>query len=535
MISYSLITAGTIASVKAMLTRWQWDEVNLHTGIMIDWDDLQAVATRAEASGTQPVSVEVLLARFKERGATHLALPELSLGRLLEKGALAATQGSDAGRVYLQAKNSNLADRLVTELQARLPQVQAEVTGGNEPIISFSGDLPAVAEVGLGFDPAQAALAQGLELEPVARPIGYSWVRPAMIDRTLDQAAALGARIVAVQGTLIPGHEFEIQTTVAAMRRNNLTYAYFRESRHQKGDWFLAKNLAPDGLVMLAHEFDSSEMLEEDWFTISYRWAGLAVEAGVRLCSVRFFRILHAADPLESVAYVGELARALTKAGFLVNHAGAVDLSVYQPPRDRRMLAFAALSTAGATGLASDLLPLPDWARLAGIGLAALTLTGLPFLEKGDGDHGHDHDHHHSHDHEHHHHDHDHHHHHDHSRATAYAPKALSLATAITYPAAGAALSGIVAPSMALAHTLLVSTAGAAALNAATTERDYLLGIEEYRSYNLDWLLPLALAAGTGLLKSWYSTLKFQQSGSRIAAWLPLVGVGLAAILEPDC
>jgi hypothetical protein len=520
-----------------MLTRWQWDEVNIHTGIMIDWDDLQAVATRAVEAGEQPASVEALLGRFKERGATHLALSELSLDRLLEKGEVSVTQGSDSGRVYLQAKNSSLADRLVTELQARLPQIQVEMARGSNPIISFSGHLPTVAEVGLGFDPAQAELAYQVGLAPVARPIGYSWVRPLMIERTLNQAAALGARIVAVQGSLIPGHEFEIQTTVTAMRRNGLTYAYFRESRHQKGDWFLAKNLAPDGLVILAHEFEPPEMLEEDWFTISYRWAGLAAEAGVRLCSVRFFRILHAADPLESVAYVGELAQALTRTGFLVNHAGAVDLSVYQPPRDRRMLAFAGLSTAGAAGLASDLLPVPDSARLAGIGLAALSLTGLPFLEKiniGQA-HRHDHDHHHNHHHhpdhhEHDHHQHHHHHHHDHTQVTAYAPKGLSLAAAITYPAAGAALSRIVAPSMALVHTLLVSTAGAAALNATTTERDYLLGIEEYRGYNLDWLLPLTLAAGTGLLKSWYSRIKFQHSGPRILAWLPLAGIGLAAV-----
>ncbi len=565
LISYGLMTAGAIVSARAVLKRQQWEETNVLAAIMLDWDDVQAVATRAvsifAANNDSTAAVAALLQRYRENGATHLAVPELTLNRLLAKGELSVTQGSSQNRVYLQVQNAALADLVASELEARLPQLKPLRSGSKMPVISFLGDLPSVAEIGLGFDPAHAALAQQVGLSLVVRPIGYSWVQPEMIERTLDQAAALGAKIIAFQGTLIPGHEFRMDHTVAAMRRHHLTYAYFSQSRHQKGDWFLAKSLAKVGLVVLAHEFQPEELLEEDWFTASYRWANLATEAGIRLCSVRFFRILHAADPLESLAYVKELAHALGHAGLLPAHGGNVDLTVFQPKRDEVALASAGLSIAGAAGLAADLLPLPDSLKLAGLGASALALAGLPFLEKkrSSAQHNHDHDHHHPHEHDHehdhepphdhehphdheygHHHDHKHEHDHGHSHshnhdsATAYAPKGLALAATVLYPAAVTALNEA-GPLGALAQALAVSLAGTVALSATTAETDYLLGIEDYRGYNLDWLIPMGLAAATALpglinRESHQRHADEIQNPKSILPWLPLAGLALVAL-----
>ncbi|MEW5957526.1 MAG: DUF5693 family protein [Chloroflexota bacterium] len=535
-LSYSLLAAGAMAAAQAVVKRWQWDETNIHAAIMLDWDDVQAVATRTVAE--TPVPAVDLLRQYQQAGATHVSIPELTLQRLLDRGELSVTQGAAAGRVYLQAHNEALAALVTTELATRLPHLQPRRTTAGTPLISFSGDLPTVAEVGLGFDPAQAGLVRQAGLSPAARPIGYSWVQPEMIERTLDQAAALGVKIVAFQGALIPGHEFKIQTTVEAMVRRRLTYAYFRESRHQKGDWFLAKHLVPEGLVVLAHEFEPAELLAEDWHTLAYRWGNLAVESGVRLCSVRFFRVLHAADPLESLAYVRELARVLKTARFVLGRPGAIDLSAYQLRREAATLAWAGLSTAGAAGLAADLLPVPDRLKLAGLGATALALTALPFLEQARAGHGHHHhrhdDHHHEHDHHHphdhdHEHEHDHHHHHEPRSMTAYAPKGLALAATVAFPAATAS-PGEGGPLVALAQTLAVSAAGAAALTAITAEPDYVQGIEEYRGYNLDWLLPLGLAALPGILPSDSRFTPHHNSSLRLWRWLPLAGVLLVAL-----
>ena len=439
-----------------------------------------------------------------ENGATHLCLPELSLNRLLATGDVCTTPGHSSKRVYLQANSAALADLLAAELAARLPHIDANREQNNT--LSFAGDLPTVAEVGLGFDPNHAAAAQQAGLALVARPIGFSWVQPEMIDRTFDQAAALGATIIAVQGTLVPGHEFNIQHTVEAMRRNRLTFAYFRESRHQKGDWFLAKHLAGDGLVLLAHELTPTELLDEDLHTAAYRWGNLAKEAGTRFCSVRFFRILHAADPLESLDYVHEIAHALHHAGLEPMTASPPDLTALQPVQDRLALAGVGVATGGAVGLATDLLPLSDGLKLFKVVGSAAFLAALPFVKLpsgGGSHHHHDHDHNHNHTYAHHHH-----HHGPAPTPTAYAQKGLALAATAAFPAAAAAINGPDAACV-LAQSAIVAAGSAAAVSATTVEGDYLLGIEEYRGYNLDWLFPLSLVAANALFANYESLEKF--------------------------
>lgn len=523
------MTAGAVASVKSLFDRWQWEENNVLVGIMLDWDDVHAVATRANGG-----EVEALLREYAKQaaGAIYLSLPELTLNRLLQKGELSTVQGSDPQKVYLRAQNEVMADLVTTELQARLPHIGVTRSKAKNPLISFSGDLPTVAEVGLGFNPAHAELAYRVGLAPVPRPIGFSWVQAEMIERTLTQAANLGAKIVAIQGELVPGHEFNMDTTIETLRRHHLKCAYFCESRHQRGDWHLVKNLTEAGLIVLAHEFAPEELLEEDWNTVSSRWATLAVEAGIRLCSVRFFRVIHAGDPLESVAYIQSLTAALQHVGLVPAQVGAVDLTPYHPQQTPQELAALGLGVAGAVGLAADLFPIPDELKLLGVGAAALGLGVLPFAEKQRAN-GHHHD-----DPDHHHDDHRHDHAHGHSHgpafATTYASKGIALASALAYPAAAIAINGA-NPVGALTQALVVGTAGAATLGAATADADYVLGVEPYRSYNLDWLLPLSLAAGSVLFRQQNPKTR-QRHASEIQnqkflwSWLPLVGLGLVAL-----
>jgi hypothetical protein len=86
-----------------------------------------------------------------------------------------------------------------------------------------------------------------------------------------------------------------------------------------------------------------------------------------------------------------------------------------------------------------------------------------------------------------------------------------------------------------MAQALAVSAAGTAALSATTAETDYLLGIEDYRGYNLDWLIPMALAAGSTLLEITNPKSKIPkghdvQNPKSLWRWLPLAGVALAAL-----
>jgi hypothetical protein len=80
-----------------------------------------------------------------------------------------------------------------------------------------------------------------------------------------------------------------------------------------------------------------------------------------------------------------------------------------------------------------------------------------------------------------------------------------------------------------MAQALAVSAAGTAALSATTAETDYLLGVEDYRGYNLDWLIPMGLAAATALPQIQNPKSQIPNPKS-LWRWLPLAGVALAAL-----
>jgi ABC-type nickel/cobalt efflux system permease component RcnA len=192
-------------------------------------------------------------------------------------------------------------------------------------------------------------------------------------------------------------------------------------------------------------------------------------------------------------------------------------------------LALTGLAPAGLTAaVLTQTLKLPESIAIPLVLAGAAGAAALPFVEQarnqarqlannGDHDHDHhnhdherDHSHEHNHDHEHEHsHDHDHDHGHDHSHdhgdlqtlyPPSYTPKLLALAAASLAPAA-AILNGRDGSSGVSFQTLWTSLIGppaaAASLAAITWNEEYHLRIEEYRGFNLDWLLPLASAVLT--------------------------------------
>ncbi|WP_420642951.1 DUF5693 family protein [Candidatus Leptofilum sp.] len=524
LLSLTLAVAGGIASSRVLQRRHQWEAKNNRIAICVDFDDAQAAAIRAG------LPLAELVEMLASNGATHLSLPELTLNRLLHTGQLTPqapiNPRQDTPRVghwnYLHGQE-HLVRHLVTELRDRLPYTQ--VGFHNPQTLIFAGDLPTIGEIGLGYDMdlARKIRANGLALLP--RPVSYAWPEKDLLERTLAQTAVL-SHTVAFAGNMILGHEMHLDETVEAMEAHNLSLVYFAESRHQKGDWFVAKRRAPH--VVLAHQFTPEDMIPLDYHAACHNWTHFARERGIRLCYVNFFRALHATAPLEGLDYVHHLKHALEDVGYTVSHD--IELPTPVPAPDTQELAMAGVSVAGIGATAvSNLLNLPESVALLLTVAAAGGAAALPYIEVQRNQaavarlaYSHEHDqadaqHHHHHDH-----DHTHDHGHDHGDLAAlyppsYAPKLIGLGAAALTPIAvqqSTRLDGAVGWLAGLAY----QATAAAALATSSSGQEYQLRIEVYKGFNLDWLLPLATAV-----------LQLPNNNSKVAALAVLSAGWLAA------
>ena len=464
LLSLSLTIAGGAAATRTLARRHTWEHEHNRVAICIDFDDAHAAAIRAG------MPFDDLLHELAHHGATHVSLPEWTLNRLMRLSLLTLQAPSrplpGQPRIghwnYLHGAD-HLTAQLASELAARLPYAEAQVL--RHGTLAFAGDLPALGEIGLGFDSAMAARITRCGLSIIPRPVSYAWPEPRLLDRTLSQASALG-KLIAFDGYMILGHEMHLGETLAVMERERLSLAYFAESRHQKGDWFVAKRRAPN--VVLAHRFTPQDMMPLDFHAAAHYWAFLARERGIRLCYVDFFKVLHATEPLEGLHYVEHVKEALEHDGFVIT--SDVCLPTPVPTPSRLDLALAGLTSAGAAASAIDVsLNLPEAMTIPLTLSAAAGAAALPYLERARG-------------------------HLEGLYPPSYAPKILGLTTAALTPVG--ALAGARREHLAgWAAGLIAQAAASAQLAAVTSGQDYYLRIEEYRSFNLDWLAPLLSAA----------------------------------------
>lgn len=589
LLTLGMMAAGAAAASQPIWRRRAWDDANRTVAIALDYDDTAEAAVRAG------LPLPDLLHRLWHAGATHLTLPEDTLARLLMQGRVAPiiprqplAEPAPLGRwTYVAAHEPGLLARVQAELAQRLPHLAARlIDDDGRPALAWSGDLASIQLVGLGFDADLAKMIQAAGLQPLPQVVSYPWPTAATIARSISQAAAVGQAprapegqvVVAFQGIgdpghvgeLVLGHEMLLSDTIAALRAEGVAFAYFAESRHQRGDWFVAKSLAPD--VVLAHAFTPAELIGEDMFTAAHRWGLLAREKGIRLALLRLFKVVHATAPLDCITYVAAVADVLVnregmtlcnRPGFrppsvLHSHAhghdhsrdhdhdhhhghehghdhehshdhshaygqpdhhhameqwrhgaeegahdqdhahspGPSSFSLTALPRDNQRLPVVALIPAGAGALAlSELLALDD------LPAAAIALAGLAAplaLRQLDGP----------------------------ANALetrfrpSYAPKLVALGTAALAPLAASLVGRDGWPG--LAQALLIQAAAAAGLAASVAEHDYTLRIEEVRTAQLDWIVPLAGVTAAVVFGG------AAQTRQRLATALGLSALGLA-------
>lgn len=365
------------------------------------------------------------------------------------------------GRWNYLAGDAPLIAQLVSELTERLPYTQAQVLGTSTLV--YAGDPVTIGEIGLGFDADTAGSIRASGLQTVPRPVSYAWPEDRLIDLSIAQAAVFG-NLVAFDGNMILGHEMHLDATLNAMRRERLSLVYFAQSRHQKGDWFVAKRRAPH--VVLAHRLTPDEMIPLDYHAAAHYWAYLARERGIRFCYINFFKVLHATAPLECLHYLEHIKESLEQGGFEVTADVALPTPVPEPTK--REKAWVGLTAAGVAGAsAAKVLNLPDAIGVPLTIAAAGGAAALPFLEKPRNEL-------------------------EEAYPPSYAPKLLALVSSLA-----PLLSSSAYDTADFLTTTVLQGAAAASMATLTGGQDHHLRIEEYRGFNLDWAAPAAGAAVT--------------------------------------
>jgi hypothetical protein len=460
LLSLGLSAAGSVAAARVLQRRHEWEALHNRVAICVDFDDAYSASVRAG------MRFDNLLHELAHHGATHLSLPELTLNRLLRTGHLApqapATPPVGPPRVghwNFLGGPPFLVKMLAGELCARLPYTEAHVVNENGLAppgagLAFAGELGTIGEIGLGFDALMAERIKVHGLGVVPRPVSYAWPEDDLVRLTLAQAAVFG-NLVAFDGDLILGHELHLNTTLEALEREGLTFVYFAESRHQKGDWFIAKRRTPH--VVIGHRFTPAEMVPLDFHAASHHWAHLARERGVRFCYVNFFKVLHAAAPLEGLHYIEHIKEALESEGFVVTPHIGLPTPVPSPTR-AELSAIGLISAGAASAALASAIDLPEMVALPMTVAFAAGCAAAPHFERARNAL-------------------------EAQYPPSYAPKLIALAASLAPAVRGDWVESV-----------LLNFAASGAVAAATTGPDYHLRIEEFRGFNLEWALPLASA-----------------------------------------
>lgn len=309
-----LVAAGLPAIFRQIQRRHRWEQHNRQVHLCLYFEQASVAATRAG----QPLYD--FLHDCRHHGATHVALLEDTLDGLLQSGDLTPAASDLPGLHRFTSARPALLARLRAEFEARFPHLVVE--SAPETLV-LKGNLAALRPLGLGFDPETFRFARSTGLQLIARPVSYPWPTPETIERTLSGAAELGAEIIAFAHDPLLGHEMHLADTAASLRRHNLVTTYFPDSRHQRGDWFIAKT-APER-TLLALRYTPADLDREDEASLAYRASLRALEGGIRLLFVDADIGVHASTPTAIFRYLDELVHAL------VHHGGfSLDLPEHQ-------------------------------------------------------------------------------------------------------------------------------------------------------------------------------------------------------------
>ncbi len=279
MFAEALIVVGVLGALWVAVGRIMVEQTNRTVGLAVDWQEVRALAGAMQ--DVQPIDVLTVL---HSAGATHLAISEMALGDLIDRGEVALF--SRGSTVELWADTPGTLLQVARGLQSRFPGTYQRTEVGEEGEQWLTVPSPAVDDpaAGAGYPRAAVEAASQLGMEIVARP-RWQGVRTAQsADQVMQAAADIGAHMVVFAGEQIVGFPGNVDATAAAMQRLGLTFGMI-ELAPQLGAGELATRL--DHQVVRVHSITDAEMRTMSAGRASERFLRAAREREVRLLYLR--------------------------------------------------------------------------------------------------------------------------------------------------------------------------------------------------------------------------------------------------------
>ncbi|MCE5315310.1 MAG: DUF5693 family protein [Armatimonadota bacterium] len=371
-IAILLLIVGLGSSCFVAWQRLRAESRNRAVEIVLDYSEIQDLAA---ASG---MSVKQIARKFKEAGATSVAISEQTMGVAIDNRLITpygaqryAVVGNNAERIaaHLRMALPKLSNRIIsTPLNARDGVSFSYLTLDASIPMEYIEQVP----VGLPQDAIKTVCDAGLI--PVARLVNYSGASPRSINAILNDVRANGIQTVIFSGDQVLGFKGAVKNTARSLHMNDLNFGRVEFSK-QKGELTFA-DTAP-GNVITVHSITQSEMPTLDMPSIIERFQKAVRERGVRMVYVRMYDTASADLVTMNAEYVNAIARAIRRGGYALKPAHPMDeLAV---PRYFRMIAGVGVA-AGAMLLIFTLVDLSAGAAAAWSILLIAICAGLPAI-----------------------------------------------------------------------------------------------------------------------------------------------------------
>ena len=293
-----MVAIGVFNGLFWTLFRGYYENRQLSTQITLDYEDTASLADAYGVSQTQ------MLADFKARGATSLAIYDQTLGTLRDNARIAISPREVAERIYtgaaLAGVPANYRYVITSDDAALLDQIFARIREqslpadlplrlqvGKQSLIAVVASKQLFNDASMGFDPQQVAFVKANGYIPTARVSNPLNLTPARLTQTMDDIENAGAKVVIFGDDEVLGYDTLTSAVAREMRARGLIFTNI-EFTKQRGSRDFAMNT--DGDLVRLHTVNGDEAARADPEVLVERFVRAARERDMRVLYVRLIR-----------------------------------------------------------------------------------------------------------------------------------------------------------------------------------------------------------------------------------------------------